>query len=352
MSGLVDWELAGRVARAAAGDGPASMASAPRLEDAAERGEGAVLAYTRLEPQEPVPRAEWVSRREWAEANLASMRGPIGLLEERIAETRADAGKGAMGAVAGRIIALEIGGVVGLASRRVLGQYEFPILGEGTPRLLFVGQNIESAAGELSADPVELLDWIATHEITHAVHFAAAPWLRGHLSSLARTLLAEAPLRIEARDILAGARGLANDPRKLLADLREGDPITLLAPPQSRETIATVQATMAAIEGFAEHVMDVAASELGLAVEELRAGIDRRREGRSTFARVLSWLLGFEMKLRQYREGKRFCDEVVARAGIEELNRAWRGAAELPSAAELASAEAWLARVGSASIAA
>ena len=42
-----------------------------------------------------------------------------------------------------------------------------------------------------------------------------------------------------------------------------------------------------------------------------------------------------DLKLRQYEQGKAFCDGVVARGGIAALNRAWAGPEALPSFAEL-----------------
>ncbi len=51
-----------------------------------------------------------------------------------------------------------------------------------------------------------------------------------------------------------------------------------------------------------------------------------------------------ELKLRQYRDGKRFCDGVVELAGIDGLNRAWRGPESLPTLTELADPGAWVAR--------
>ena len=42
-----------------------------------------------------------------------------------------------------------------------------------------------------------------------------------------------------------------------------------------------------------------------------------------------------DMKLRQYEQGKRFCDGVVARAGIDGLNRVWQNPLQMPSLAEL-----------------
>ena len=41
------------------------------------------------------------------------------------------------------------------------------------------------------------------------------------------------------------------------------------------------------------------------------------------------------MKLRQYEQGKRFCDGVVERAGIAGLNRVWEAPDRLPTLAEL-----------------
>ncbi len=70
----------------------------------------------------------------------------------------------------------------------MLGQYEFPVLGpERPPRLLFVAPNVAEAQRNLEGEPRTVLRWIALHEVTHAVHFGAAPWLRAHLRGLARS---------------------------------------------------------------------------------------------------------------------------------------------------------------------
>ena len=75
------------------------------------------------------------------------------------------------------------------------------------------------------------------------------------------------------------------------------------------------------------------------------SGLERRRRDRSLPTRLLSWLFGFELKLRQYEDGKRFCDGVVAAAGIAALNSAWEGPETLPTVAELNDPNAWVARV-------
>ena len=346
MSGFVDWDLAGRVAEKAAGGGPAVM---PGLDLGAigGRAERAVLAYTRLRVEEPIPAAEWVSRREWTALNLVSMRELVGPVEARLVGNLPGAGRDAMAAVIGRMLAAEIGLLLGVASKRILGQYDFSMAGvERRPRLVFVGESIEEAAGKLGGGRGEVLEWVALHEGTHAAHFAAAPWLRTHLGALTEELLAGASLHSSPQEILARARGVAtSDPRRALAALRESDPLTLLATEASRATIAEVQAAMAAIEGYAEHVRDAAAGEIGDVVPQLRAGLERRRQTRSPLVRMLSWLLGFELKLRQYRDGKRFADGVVERGGIDGLNLAWADAASLPSLDELHDPGGWIRRI-------
>ena len=344
MSELVDWGLARRIATLGLGDGPAAMSGGEDLAASGGRASAAVRGYTGLEPREPLPEPEWVSRREWIDVNLASVGELTALIATRLGDS---AGQGPLAAVAGRILATEIGALLAFASRHVLGQYEYPLLGgERPPRLLFVGENIDAAAVQLGADPAQVLDWIALHEVTHSVQFAAAPWLRTYVGDLARTLLAESPVRIPAGEILERARRIATgDPRRLLDEVRSSDPVSLFAPAESVATINRVQAAMASIEGYAEHVMDAAGDELGPAVSELREGLERRRRDRSLPVRILSWLFGFELKLRQYEEGKRFCDLVVADAGIAGLNAAWEGPETLPDLEELRDADVWIARV-------
>jgi len=59
--------------------------------------------------------------------------------------------------------------------------------------------------------------------------------------------------------------------------------------------------------------------------------------------------LGLDMKIRQYEQGKVFCDAVVAEAGVSALNRVWDSPESLPTPDELEHPAAWVARIGAAS---
>ena len=107
-----------------------------------------------------------------------------------------------------------------------------------------------------------------------------------------------------------------------------------------------VQATMTVIEGYCEHVMDAIGDRLDPSYARLRRLADARRERQSPLDAIVGRLLGLDVKLRQYKLGKRFADEVVEEAGIEGLNQVWRSPEALPSSAELERPADWLERVG------
>lgn len=108
---------------------------------------------------------------------------------------------------------------------------------------------------------------------------------------------------------------------------------------------------MSVIEGHAEHVMDAAAEKIDPGYARLRARLEARRASRGGLGEAIARMLGLELKLRQYRLGKGFCDAVVAEAGIETLNQLWHGPEALPTLAELERPPDWLARVGTRSAA-
>ena len=133
--------------------------------------------------------------------------------------------------------------------------------------------------------------------------------------------------------------------RRTFDALRHGDLISILTSDVERDTLDRVQAVMAVIEGHAEHVMDAVAPDLLPSLPTLRAALDRRRKSQSGLSRLLAKLLGLELKLRQYEQGKFFCDAIVAGAGTEALTRVFSGPEALPTLAELTEPARWLRRV-------
>jgi len=345
---VVDWNLARRVAQGVALT-QATPDATPfeRLAEPAAESERVVRAYTGLEPLHALPPAEALARPAWIDANVTSLRAVMDPATQKMGEGLGTL-KGPVGVAAGVVLAVEVGVISGFLATRVLGQYEFPVLEPSAPaRLLFVSPNLAATARTFEADPDQLLRWVAFHETTHALQFGSVPWLREYLAGAVRELLAG--LDVDPRQILRVPPG--RDLASIVEAVRKGDLATLVIGEERRAVMDRVQAFMAVLEGYAEHVMDAAGPELLPSLPELRRALDQRRKESSGLMRVLERLLGLDLKLRQYEQGKRFCDAVVARGGMAALNRVWEGPELMPTLRELDHVPGWLVRTAPAAAA-
>ncbi len=344
---MIDRALTQRIANAVArGTVPGRAAGTPPaplpgdLAAICADAETRVVQYTGLRPAAPLPAPEAVPRASWIAANVNSMGALLDPVGERLA------GGGLLGGAArsatGALLSVEAGALTGYLSQRVLGQYEFVLVDPEAPaRLLFVAPNIAQAARRLDADAEQLLRWIAFHEVTHAVQFAGVPWLRPYLAGLVRELLASLEVKVDPRALLRMPS--LDDVRGLVGGLKEGGLVAVLGAGR-RDLLDRVQGVMGVVEGHAEHVMDVVGAEALPALAELRTALDRRRRERPPLLALLERLIGLEAKMRQYEDGKRFCDAVVAAGGPVALHRVFDAPGQLPSPTELQDPAAWMRR--------
>jgi putative hydrolase len=405
-SRAIDWDTAQRIGELIAGSPPYGGLPGRSVQPLAHEFARRVSEYTGLELPAELPPLEMIDRPSWIAANLLTMRPLLDPLLERLGGEREsvehpngaqaadgdgersggdddpdtpgvgsggrdDGGiggllsaplrsaSGSLRSASGHLLGAQLGAVTGMLSQRVLGQYDISLLdASAPPRLLLLAPNLAAAARNLGVDRDELIAWVAIHEITHAVQFSGAPWLREHLGGMLRELLDG--LQIAAVGGPSGGNGLGwlRDPGALLDRARDGELRALIERARHGELlrlglgderwgiVERMQATMSLIEGHAEHTMDAVGAELLPSLPRLRAAMTRRRESRGLPWRVLERLLGLELKLRQYEVGRRFCDAVVDAGGPETLAIAWRSAAELPSTRELTEPALWLDRVG------
>jgi coenzyme F420 biosynthesis associated uncharacterized protein len=355
---LVDWGLAERTAATIIGGigpvgRPAPQSPADRYPEAAVQAacaEAIEVAgrYAGLGPVAHPPQPELIDRVEWARVTLATLADAAGPLEERLrSELDLPGPLGSVArSVAGAATGAEAGLAVGYAGRRVLGQYDIALFGPERPaRLLFVAENLASARRELHADHDLFLRWIALHECAHVIQFERVDWLADHVQGLARQLVDGTAAELDPGALKVFGRRLIRDPREVVREALRGELARALAGPAQVALLDRLQATMAVIEGHAEHVMDAGAAELGDRITDLRRRLDQRRARRGGLGEVLGRLLGFDLKLRQYELGKAFCDRVVELGGAEALIAVWSAPEALPELDELERPDAWLARV-------
>ncbi|HEX4484545.1 MAG TPA: zinc-dependent metalloprotease, partial [Solirubrobacteraceae bacterium] len=342
----------------------------PRAHEFARR----VSEYSGLPLSGELPPLEAVDRGAWIAANLRTMRPLLGGLSQRIGDGTGPLA-GPLRSASGLLMGAQVGALTGVLSQRVLGQYDLALLDDDgpprmPPRLLLLAPNLAIAARNLSVDRDELVLWVSIHEITHAVQFGGAPWLREHLGGMLRELLDGLEVTLLGGDSqgqeedsagdadATGANGSGSgrfslpklpDPQELrgyVERARKGELLRLTLGEDRWALVEQMQAVMSLIEGHAEHTMDAVGAEVLPSLPKLRRAMNRRRESRGLPWRVLERLMGLEMKMRQYEVGRSFCDAVVAQGGPEALARAWSGPEQLPSTAELADPAAWLLRTG------
>lgn len=390
MTDAIDWEhAAGRAAlvtkagppidrqglrtlvaslHSAAADAPSYVADVTGLSDAAaQAAEGTVLV---------------VDRPRWSLAATETFRAMLG-----------DAIPAPKVPGAARMLGEQLGWVLGLLSTRILGQFDPYVASEpGTGRLLLVAPNVLTVQRQLDADADDFHLWVCLHEQTHAVQFAAAPWLPNYLGESLRTVVrAQMALAGMAEDEpeahaavgemdgeetddgdAPAASGVTDTPApeapgdtpdhtpgddsflsRVVQVLRSGGGtngevpglLSVMLPEEHRETLARAIAVMSLLEGHADVVMDEVGPSAVPTVRSIRDAFEKRRDERTLTTMLLRRLLGLDAKLLQYRHGAAFVRGVRDRVGHAGLNAVWTGPQYLPTPEEIANPDAWVERV-------
>jgi coenzyme F420 biosynthesis associated uncharacterized protein len=300
-------------------------AELPDIDAAARR-------YTDLGHDLPETTISVVGRTAWVRANLDVVAGALEPLRERL-EQRAKASR--------RVLGMQLGGLLGLLSTKVLGQFVLPLAGPGTGQLLVVGPNVLELADEHGRVADDIRRTVVLHEVTHRLQFDANPWLGDHLRGLVERYLEHT--RVDGNQL---AELLPRLPSAIAAARETGDLKPLLESVLTDEQVEVVdeaQGLMSLLEGHGNATMYGATEGLIADPEGVREAL-ASRHGDVT-SKVLTAVAGLEMKRRQYREGEVFVRHVLDHAGTDGLNRAFTAAEHLPRGAEITDPQGWLERV-------
>ena len=361
MARLIEPRIACTVARRLAGEAPGAGSYLVErlradLAEAVPLSERLVAEASGIPAPPPV---SWglIDRAEWAETNIAGMTALLSPLADRL-ESRLNDLPLALRLAQRTLVSAEVGVLVGYVSRRVLGQYDLLVPPEGRPSrrrrmlgtrpgqgpvLLFVAPNIVETEQRFGFVPKDFALWVALHEVTHRFQFDAVPCLRARVLDLVTGYLNSVNLdaRTLARRLAAAAGALLS--RSLPPE--ERNPLYLLSSDDQRQKLDDIQALMAVVEGHGNYVMDSVGERVIPSFKRMRGVFEQRREQTRGLQRAVQYVIGLEMKLRQYELGQSFCKEVVARRGPEALSKLWVGPDSFPTMAELREPDRWLQRI-------
>ena len=277
-----------------------------------------------------------LSRSAWADANIESMLVIIDPLLDKVEDRIADRPGAKLARLAsGPALGVQLGTVLGFLSRHVLGQYDLIV---GRPHeVWFVGPNLVQTERRFGFVPRDFRLWVTLHELTHRAQFEGTPWLREYFLGMIRKLLDS--LEVDARVLLTRAIESSRQSGQ------DGLPFRILEPGQ-RELFEQLQAFMTVIEGHGNFVMDRIGQEVIPTQDRMRRTLRDVQASSGPVARILSKLLGLDLKRRQYEEGQLFFDRVFSRGGSEAVRGTFAAPETLPTMQEIRSPETWLRRTG------
>jgi putative hydrolase len=373
--GPVNWDLATQTAQALVAarerDRERALPSGDREDD--ELAQAVSVAELWLDAVTDLPAVDGPARAlptgEWI--RMANSTGGLGLYVEPVAKGMGEAltrglgsseelsgltgGQGMpdlggmLGPVGALLYGVQVGSITGQLADQLLGTYD---LGVPTvdPRVVgTVGDSARRFAAEYDIDRTEFRYWLALREAAHRRQFAGVAWLRAHLADLVARFSAAADF--DAGGLLEsfGASGIdpmsLSDPARLRDALEGNEAFHVEPTPAQRAVLTQLQALVAFTEGWVEVVVDAAAGDKLPALSRIEEAITRRRAEKGAGERALEQLVGLDLKPADLRAGAAFCRAVLAARGQAGLDRAWRGAEFLPTAAELAEPSRWLVRL-------
>lgn len=304
------------------------------------QSEDVIAKYLGVSLPKPTERVVVVDRKEWLDANFASLKEMLSPIA-KVFDTLAAQGK--VGRLEGPIAGVQLGGMFGYLARRVLGQYELGLLSPESQEqgvLYFVEPNIDKLQRTLGLSD-EFRLWIALHEVTHVFEFEAYDWVRGHFSALLNDFMTLTTQKMTEQGMGIGAL------LKRLADgvSLERHWLSWMMTDEERALFERLQALMSLVEGYSDHVMNVLGREMITNFDEIERKVKARKEMRSPLDELLERVMGMDLKRAQYKEGEAFVNAVVEREGLAFLQKVWEKPENLPSLAEIRQPELWVRRI-------
>ncbi|HHW83041.1 MAG TPA: zinc-dependent metalloprotease [Actinomycetales bacterium] len=374
--GPVNWELAHDVARQqvhSAGDPPPSAAQDARVRQQLQAADLWLDSATELvgatDRRGGLSRAQWVKEALPTFQKLAEpvaqnvvravsdmMTQQLGDVQERLQEYGGElpeelaalggmAGLGGIGEIAGpqamdmlrRIGGATYGMQLGAAVAS-LAQEAFGLTDLGVPLTESVGvalvpANVDEFTDGLEIPAEEVAQFLAVREVAHGRLYAASPWLREHVIGLVTNYAREISIDVAAMEEAFREIDPTN-PEQIREALGSG----IFAPAvteSQKETLESLETTLAVIEGWVEHVTSEATRGLIPHSVALTEMMRRRRATGGPAEGTFHTLVGLELRPRRCRDATVLWETLTRELGVAERDTFWSHPDLLPTSAEL-----------------
>lgn len=298
-----------------------------------------ISEFTNMQVDEPFCCPVIFDRAEWIVTAMESTKPLVEPILERVVnafnEPKSNSARLTQAAATA-----QMGTVIGYLSKRVLGQYDLPVVDDTSPtgKLYFIYPNIEAIEKRFGLEPKDFRMWLALHESTHSFEFESNRWLQKHL----RNLIDQHTDFIEMT--IKDAKGSVDGRINLSSFFMRGS-FKDIVNVKNNEKLGEIQAFMALIEGYSDYVMKRLSKRLIKNNKLINELFEKRRRSESWAQRLLEKYIGLDIKLKQYEIGESFASTVAQRGGMDMLNLVWTGPETLPSLKEIEEPSLWIKRV-------
>ena len=248
-----------------------------------------------------------------------------------------------MNQVGGMLFGAQVGQAIGTLAGEVVSSTEvgLPLAPAGTAALVPAGVTAFGSGLELPEDEVRI--YLALREAASNRLFAHVPWLRAHVLGAVEEY----------------ARGIAVDTEAVGRVMRMVDPTALMNPerlsealgedvfndastPEQQAALARLELILALIEGWVDHVTDLAATDHLPGSGRLREMVRRRRAEGGPGEQTFSTLVGLSLRPRKLREAAALWEALTQDRGREGRDAVWAHPDLLPTADDLVSPEGFV----------
>jgi putative hydrolase len=258
-----------------------------------------------------------------------------------------------MGMMGPMLLGMMAGSTAGHLAARALGHYELPLPRPADEPLSMVLANVDEFASSWSLAEDSIRLWVCLSDVVHH-QVLTLPHVRDHLGSLLREYAQgfdHDPEELDRRMRELGIDDLlgSGEPDMAAVQRLAGDPDLLLGAMQSpaqRALMPRIEATVAAVEGYVDVVLDTIGARLIADYDQVTEALRRRRVEFGPEARFVERIFGLELSQATFDRGAAFVSGLVERAGTGVFEVLWSDAESLPTPAELDAPGLWLARVG------
>jgi putative hydrolase len=255
--------------------------------------------------------------------------------------------QGAMEQVGKSLFSLQLAQVVGKLSGEALsgGDIGIPlILGSSEYDVVaaLVPQNIREFSKGLDVTTDEADIFLAVREIAHARLFRHAKWLRLHIMSAINDFASG--ISIDTERIMGFAEDFDPGNPEALQDLVSSGKLLPERTEEQTRALARLETMLALIEGWVDHVTQLATTRLPKA-EALGEAMRRRRASGGPAEHAFATLVGLELRPRRLREASALWQSITDALGSAARDELWRHPDSLPTEHDLDNPGAFLEKL-------